>query len=63
MTLGFLPDWTLAGAGSVHQRLLLRRWLAGQEVDDPTTRPSSPFPASLIAQLPRIANELDDPCN
>ncbi len=59
MTLAFLRDWTLAGAGAVHQRLLLRRWLSGLGVDVSAARPSVQFPASLIARLPEFAGNLE----
>ncbi|HUR28230.1 MAG TPA: RNA methyltransferase [Planctomycetota bacterium] len=59
MTLAFLREWTEAGAGAVHRRILLRRWLSGRAVSEGATRASEQFPAAVIAKLPALATELD----
>jgi len=60
MSLAFLRDWTAAGAAPVHQRLLLRRWLAGFELDAAAARASIPFPARLLANLPELARAQEE---
>jgi 23S rRNA (adenine2503-C2)-methyltransferase len=46
-------------ARPVHERLLLRAWTRGLSVDTEGADPAQPYPATLIAALPELADELD----
>jgi 23S rRNA (adenine2503-C2)-methyltransferase len=48
-----------AGAKPQHERLVLRAWLAGRELDFHRTTREHPFPRALLEALPAIGRELD----
>jgi 23S rRNA (adenine2503-C2)-methyltransferase len=60
MTLALLRDWTDAGAGPRHARLLLRQWLAGSQPSPDALPRSVPPPARFLAEWPRLAASLEE---